>query len=267
MYAHFRLIRTVLLGAGLMLTCGSAMMAQAVPVVAGSIAQLASGGGQWTTTITLINTGTAPALATLNFFDNNGIPLQLPLRFPQNVLSPMTASMLTSTINAGAGLVIETAGLNTPLAVGWAQLITNGNVGGFAVFTATISPQQQQQAVVPLQNINPNPGAFVVWFDNTSGFSTGLALANVSTQPANIPVITRDATGVVLSTTETISLPAMGHTSFDLATQFEATARLRGTLELDTPPGGQISVLGLSFNPASAFTSVPVITKVVAAHL
>jgi hypothetical protein len=38
------------------------------------------------------------------------------------------------------------------------------------------------------------------------------------------------------------------------------TANLRGTVEFDEPANGQISVLGLSFNPASAFTSIPAIT-------
>jgi len=223
------------------------------------MAQLASG-GYWTTTITLINTGTEPALATLNFFGNNGNPLQLPLKFPQNALSPVTASTLTSTLNAGAGLIIETTGPDNQQAqVGWAQLLTNGNVNGFAVFTQTVaSRQEQQEAVAPLDN--RHAGAYVLWFDNTSGFATGVAVANTSTLPASITMIIRDDTGTV-SSTQTISLSARGHTSFDLGTQFGATAGLRGTLEFDTPPGGQISVLGLRFDPALAFTSVPAITE------
>ena len=49
---------------------------------AGSMAQIVSG-GQWNTTITLVNTGTTPAEVVLNFFDDNGNALTLPVAFPQ----------------------------------------------------------------------------------------------------------------------------------------------------------------------------------------
>jgi len=48
------------------------------PAGGSSIAHLASGGG-WSTTITLINADTAAAQVVLNFFDDNGNPLPLPL--------------------------------------------------------------------------------------------------------------------------------------------------------------------------------------------
>jgi hypothetical protein len=226
--------------------------------VAGSMPQIASGGGQWTTTITLINTGTQSAQATLNFFDDSGAPLPLPLTFPQNTLSPMTASTLNTTLNAGAGLIVATAGLSDPLVSGWAQLLTDGNISGFAVFTDAVTPQTQQEAVVPIQN--QNAAAYVLWYDNTNGFATGVAIANSSTQTAEITLVLRDDTGAQLST-QSLTLPAQGHMSFTLAPQFAVTANRRGTLEFDTPLGGQISVLGLRFNPESAFSSIPPLTK------
>ena len=227
---------------------------------AGSMAQLASGGGQWTTTITLLNTGTVPAEARLNFFDDNGNPLSLPLTFPQSPSSagPLLASTLDRTVNSGAALLIETAGLNNALAVGWAQLLANGTISGFAVFTASVTANQQQEAVVTLEN--RNAGAYVLWFDDTNNFATGVALANVSTQTVDVNVVMRDDTGTTFST-QTIILPAHGHTSFDLASRFGVTANRRGTLEFDTPPSGQISVLGLRFNPALAFSSIPSLAK------
>jgi hypothetical protein len=63
---------------------------------AGSMAQLASA-GYWTTTITLVNTGSTAVQARLNFFDNNGNPLTLPLSFPQS--SPAAGPLLAA--NAG----------------------------------------------------------------------------------------------------------------------------------------------------------------------
>ncbi|MGA2588737.1 MAG: carboxypeptidase regulatory-like domain-containing protein [Bryobacteraceae bacterium] len=244
---------------------------------AGSIADLVSGGGQWTTTFTLLNTGTSSAPATLNFSASGGTALQLPLTFPNNSsLSPGTASAFTDTIEADAGLLIETNGLNDPLAVGSAQLVTNGNIGGFAVLTDTFLPTQvqcspnpvcQTQAVEPFQNLAPG-APVVLWFDNTNGFSTGVALANVSTQSANVTVLIRDDNGNELST-QTIALSGLGQTSFNLTdsttwpqgANFAMTQNIRGTLEFDPPSSGQISVLGLSFNPAYAFTSIPVLVK------
>jgi hypothetical protein len=71
----------------------------------------------------------------------------------------------------------------------WKEVLSDGPVGGFAVFTDNVTSTQQQQAVVPLQSLNSS--SYLVWFDNTSGFSTAIAIANVSTQPANITMVIR----------------------------------------------------------------------------
>ncbi len=223
-----------------------------------SMAQLASGGG-WTTTITLINTDTSAAQVVLNFFDDNGSPLQLPLTFPQGSSSPVTTATLTRTVNAGAELVIQSTGpASQSTQVGWAQLLTpNGNVSGFALFAAP-SGNSLQEAVVPLEN--RTPGAFVLSFDNTSDCVTGVALANVDTKSASVGIVVRDDTGVVLLT-NSITLPAQGHTSFALATNYPVTSQRRGTVEFDMPANGRISVLGLRFNRTGAFSSIPAVAK------
>ena len=44
---------------------------------------------------------------------------------------------------------------------------------------------------------------------------------------------------------------------------FPVTANIRGTIEFDTPAGGQISVLGLRFTPPNnALTTIPAIANV-----
>jgi hypothetical protein len=240
------------------LAAGSAWGQQ---VVLGSMAQVACGGGQWTTTFTLINTGTTAANMTLNFFDDSGNALTLPFLFPQSATSA-TAASLTANMNPGSGLVIETNGLNGALVTGWAQLLSDGAVSGFAVFTDNVSSVQQQEAVVPLAN--RNDPAYMLWFDNTSGFSSGVALVNETATATTVNVVIRDDAGNQIST-RPLSLPAGGHSSFDLASTFPETALIRGTLEFDTPASGQIAVLGLRFNPETAFTSIPALTKTVAA--
>jgi len=103
--------------------------------LAGSMAQLASGGG-WDTTLTLVNTGVAPSEALVNFFGNDGSSLQLPLTFPQAPpASPLVASTLDRTLNPNSLLVVDTQQPNNPISqVGSAQLLTNGTISGFAIF-------------------------------------------------------------------------------------------------------------------------------------
>lgn len=225
---------------------------------AGAMAQIASG-ETWKTSITLVNTGAAAAQARLNFFDDNGLPLLLPLSFPQASLGgPTLASTLDRTLGPGAALVIEMTGPESqPVQVGWAQLLTSGNIGSFAVFRQT-SGNSDQEAVVPLEN--RTAAAYLLWYDNAAGYSTGVALANMAQQPASIGVVIRDDTGAV-AVSDSITLAAQGHTSFSLADRYTATAQRRGTVEFQTPAGGQISVLGLRFNPKGAFSTVPPLAK------
>jgi hypothetical protein len=221
------------------------------------ISHLASGGG-WTTTLTLLNTGSTPVQTAVNFFDNNGTPLQLPLTFPQNGNAPVTTASFKATVNAGAELLIQsTAPSGEPSQVGWAQILADGNLSSFAVFSQAAS-DSLQEAVVPTETRTPS--AFLLSFDNTNNYLTGVALANISTQPATIPVIIRDDTGNVMLN-NSLSLPGQGHTSFALTSNYPASAQRRGTIEFRTPSNGQISVLGLRFTPTGAFTTIPVATK------
>jgi hypothetical protein len=224
----------------------------------GSMAQMASG-GLWNTTITLVNNSSATATARLNFFDDNGRPFLLPLTFPQtSSAAPLLAFTLDRSLAPGAALVVQTAGQTSQATLsGWTQLLANGNISGFAVF-AWNTGGGQQEAVVPLEN--RNPGSFVLWFDNTGGYTTGVALANVAAQAASVGVIIRDDTGGLLSSSAK-TVPAQGHTQF-MATDLSAlTAGRRGTVEFQTPTGGQISVLGIRASPTSAITSTPAIAK------
>jgi hypothetical protein len=230
-----------------------------VPVLAnvttggGSMAHVASGGG-WQTVFTLVNTGTSSAQAQLSFFENNGQALLLPLTFVQSG-SSTTASTVIQTIAAGATLVVLTQGNNGVASVGSAQLTTDGNVGGFAIFRYNPTGQE---AIVPLETRNAS--AYVLAFDNTNGLVTGVALANVSNQAVNVPVILRDDTGASLGTA-TIGLAARGHRSFVLTSSYPLVAGKRGTVEFDTPAGGQISGLGVRATPSSAITTIPVLAK------
>ena len=237
----------------------------------GSMAHLAAQ-ENWTTSFTLVNKGTSMAQTRLSFFgdllDSSGNgPLTLPLTFPQpGAPLPGPNSVLNQNISANASLIVATAGAPpsppSPVLVGSAQLASTGAVDGFAIFHQIVTTQE---AVVPMETRNAS--SYLLAFDNTNGLVLGVAVENVSVQNAVIPVIIRDDTGAIISAPgTTISLGGTGHTAFVLSDTpfgFPVTANKRGTIEFDTPPGGQISVLGLRFTPPNnSLTTIPALANV-----
>jgi hypothetical protein len=224
----------------------------------------------WTTTFTLLNKDTASAQMNLSFFGDaqdpagNG-PLPLPLTFPQQPppAAPQQSSLLSLPLAANASLIVQTGGPQTPPVLqGSAQLAATGLVDGFAIFHQIVTTQE---AVVPMETRNAS--SYLLAFDNTSGLVLGVAVENVSSQNAVIPVIIRDDTGTIIGTKRTsISLGGNGHSSFvlsDLTNGFPETANIRGTIEFDTPAGGRISVLGIRFTPPNnALTTIPALANV-----
>ncbi len=229
-----------------------------VGTTGGSMTHIASGAG-WQTTFVLVNTGTSTAQATLNFFDDNGVPLSLPLSFPQTSGGTSTlAPSVVQPVAANASLWVQTAApVGAALLTGSAQLTTTGNVSGFVIFRYNLNGQE---AVVPLET--RNAGSYILAFDNTNGTATGVAVNAVSTLAQIIPVTLRDDTGNLLSGGPgSILLGANGHISFGLAERFPQTSGIRGTIEFDTPAGAQISVLGIRSPPALTFTTLPSLAK------
>jgi sugar lactone lactonase YvrE len=220
----------------------------------GAMAQLASA-GSWKTTITLVNTDSAPQKIRLSFFDDNGIPLALPLTFPQAPLAAGTfqAAVLDRTIDTGATLIIETTGPDAQaVSVGWAQLLYTGSINGSAVFQQTAGARRQE-ATVPLET--RNAGSYILSFDNISAAATGIALSSTSGPGSAIGIVIRDDAGALLLSSS-ITMPALGHTAFDLANNYVVAKDKRGTVELVAPADGHISVLGLRFNSTGAFTTI-----------
>jgi hypothetical protein len=222
----------------------------------GTMAHIASANG-WKTTFVLVNTGTSAAPVHLQFFDDYGNPLVLPLSFPQSGDGvSVFDSKIDRTLNAGATLLVESEGpLENPVQTGSAQLTTTGNISGFGIFR--FEPNGQE-ALVPLEDRNAS--SYILPFDNTAGISTGVAVSNSSWQVVSVPVIIRDDSGAQIGSSE-IPLAANGHGAFVLASQFPGTDGIRGTLEFVAPAGTQISVLGIRSPPTHTFTTLPTLTR------
>ena len=245
---------------------GTATLAYAVTLqssapklgLVGSMAHLISS-QDWTTTFTLVNTSTVDAQSELDLLGDDGNPLPLPLALPQQGVteSLVTTPSLDWTLASNASLIVQTdSPANVPLQSGSAQLTATGGVGGFAIFH--LNPTAQE-AVVPLETRNAS--FYLLAFDNTNGAALGVALANISAQAANVAVIVRDDTGVQIGS-GSLPVSASGHSAFVLSGMFPAAAGLRGTVEFDTPAGGQISVLGVRTTPPGTLTSVPALANV-----
>jgi hypothetical protein len=146
----------------------------------------------------------------------------------------------------------------TPL-VGWARVQAPAGIVGSAVLRQRTTTGQEQDALVPLETrVSP---AFIMPFDNTAGFITGVAFSNsADTGPADITVTARDVMGRQILT-DSINLPVRGHGYFSLPERYASLAGLRGSLEFRDQNGNNIAVVGLLFNPSGAFTSIPVVEK------
>ena len=219
----------------------------------GFLAHLASGGG-WKTTIVLENNGSTAAQAKLNFFDDQGRALPLPLSFPQGL--PATSSnAFTTTLQPGAVLLLESQGPDATLSTGSAQLFSDGAVSGFLIFRYVPSGQE---ASVPLQTGTAT--SYVLPFDTTTGLTTGIAVANVASTATAIPTVLRDDTGALLAN-DTITLNAQGHLSFVLTDRYSSALGKRGTIVFQTPAGGQIGAIAIRATAAGAYTTIPASTR------
>ena len=211
----------------------------------------------WTTMFTMVNNTGSSNQVRFSLFGSNldasggGNPLQLPLNLPQQAsLGVLLGASLDNTLSPNASWIVSTGGQGiAPVQTGSAQVSATGALGGFAIFHRF---SDAQEAVVPLTAGTPNAPSYLLAFDNTNGIVTSVAVANVSSQTANIGYIIRDDTGAQIGSGTLAALPGNGQIAFvlpDAATGFPVTANKRGTVEFDTPAGGQISVLGIRNTP------------------
>jgi hypothetical protein len=218
------------------------------------LSQLADGGagGEWQTTLTLVNLDTQPALYTLRFWAQSGLPLAVPIT---GQLSPVQS--LQNTIPTGGVHTIVTKGEATPLIQGWTELVSTNAIGGLAVFRQRIPGQTGNAAVVTAV---PRARNLVLPYDNTEGALTSIALVNVeSTRSSTLAIGLYDEAGGLFGS-ELLQLPPRGQEAFLLIDRLPALRNRRGILRISTPDG-EISGLALRFNPTGAFTSIPLFVR------
>jgi hypothetical protein len=221
----------------------------------GSLAHIAVG-GWWTTVITLVNTSASPvAVSVVLHGDDGSVLTSLSVTTTQQgVTQAATAGSVNAVLNPNTTFLISAGDPTAQTVVGWADVLSSGPVGGFAIFRSTPDFGSPSEGTVPLQT--QTPSAIVLPYDDTAGFVMGVALANLSTSSASITATVWDDSGTNLGS-QTITIAGSGHTSFVLPTQIPLTAGKRGIVRFQTSSTSGITGLGLRFSPFGTFTSVP----------
>ena len=224
------------------------------PILArtGVFSHIAAGGG-WTTVITLVNPSSTAVPVTVAFHNDDGSALTMPVTtMYQGASQATTTSSVNATISPDATLLISMGNGATSTVVGWADVLTSGALGGYAIFRTSGPNSPVSEGTVPLQA--QFPSTVTLPYDNTAGFVMGVALVNLSTSSANITATIRDANGNQLGA-QTITIEGSGHDSFVLPNDLPQTAGQLGVVQFQATGG--VAGLGLRFSPFGTFTSVP----------
>jgi hypothetical protein len=210
-------------------------------------------GGGWLTAVTVVNLENHPANFDVLFFNDNGTDFNVP------VAGVGLFRGVHVSLTVAGSLTFQTTGTNAKLASGWALLskTTNDSIGIMAIFRQSIPGQQSQEAVVPA--VNQFENHFLLLFDNTQQFVTGVAVANPTVNSVVIPVNIRNELGQIIDTQQ-FSLGPYSHMAFGLPATWRSTVGIRGTVEFLTSGFG-IGALGLRFD-GFAFTSLNVLANV-----
>ena len=215
------------------------------------IPQVADGAG-WATTIVLTNTTSGDLPFTLNFKQAvpNGAGVTTPWSPPFRDSTPLNFN-----IPAGSSIFLRTPGNATALSQGWAELVADPRVTGYAIFTQ-LSGGRAQDSTAPAVLASSR---ILVPFDNTSGLIMAIALVNPNPSAETVSVNFRTTDGTTSTNTVVPALPSQGQIAFLMRdpSYFPETAGKSGLAEFYVS-SGTISIIALRANPSGAITSAPV---------
>jgi hypothetical protein len=225
----------------------------------GSFAQIAYG-GSWQTTFTLLNESTTlVAFVTLNFFGDNGLPLNVPIQ------GAGTTTSYAFTIPPGGLQSVVLSSSDSVTSQGWASIDagSSGIVRGQASFRFLLPNKVISEAVVPLSTsgsavcVVPSPASdvIVVPFDNTTGqYVTSLALANTTQGSLFVQIEFVDQSNTPL-VADTLSLTPRQHVAVVTPQAYPALAGKKGTLRIHESTS-KVTVLGLLSNATNSITTI-----------
>jgi len=213
-----------------------------------AVPHFADGNG-WKSTLVLVDESPSPQTANVYFFDPNGGQVSLP------IVGIGSTNVLGTTFTGNDSTFGETAGSASTTTTGWMQIETSGHIHGTLIFRQRVQGRPDFEASIPIVPAIQND---VIPFDNTNGFSTGLAMVNPFSVINQYSIIFRTESGVILGSHQ-ITLAVRNQTSFSVSQMFPETAGQRGSMQLTVAgSGGQngFNWIALRFNPTGAFTTL-----------
>jgi hypothetical protein len=216
--------------------------------------QIAAGGG-WETIVVLLNLGPRVDF-TLRFYDDYGQPVPYTFRtYPEMevVTSPAIEGYLSprGSFNFSLYDVGDTH-------VAWAVLSYDtafARMGAYTILRQFGKDRPPAEAIVPLSSTHDS--RFCMPFDNIQGFTSAMAIVNPSTSTSHATVVVYDLNGAEI-TRDYLTLPPGNHRAFAIPAQFPSTAGTLGTIYVESDTS-MLAAMGLRFNPAGAFTTVPIL--------
>ena len=219
---------------------------------------LADGGGFLTEYIITNPTG-APITCRLTFWQDSGASLLVSL----NGAGPLPTYVVM--VPGHSTQFLSTPGTGN-LVTGWALAENVSQLGVIAAFRRQVANAPESEATVPG---TPGTAGFAMAFDETAGYHTGFALANVSAFDTVIEnLYFYDTTGALIFSDSSHTLEPHQHESFLFSDRYGAQiAGKRGTVRVyygaqGTPTNGTVGLtgLGLRVNPGGTFTSLATTT-------
>jgi len=204
-----------------------------------TLPHVADGNG-FDTMVLLVNTGTADAAYSLQFFNQIGTQVMYQL--------DPTQSGMTGIIPAGSQAIVRTAGSGGSTNLGWGQLTAPPAVKGMLIYQQQASPTSFQEGSAPFTAPSQH---FFFPFDNTGTSTTSIGFVNPSsTQAANVTFTARYESG------GTDAVPAFNMSPLQQIAQpvtsiWPSTAGQRGLIEVNS--NTPIGMVAFRFQ-GSAFT-------------
>ena len=208
-----------------------------------TIPHIASGGG-WTTTVRLTNTSNWLSLVTLKFYDPSGT--NNPFFVNGNYMTEYSVGLPG---NGSTDVV-----MSDPNSLKTGSLEIKTVYGSGVVAQSTYSNNLFEATI---SSSIPNKDEFVMPFDNSGPYSTGLALVNYLNYPQEVFFTFYDNFGSQIHV-DKLSIPAKGQTSLTLDIMFPQTKSKIGSVKVKTVRAS-LTGFGLRFNKEkSYFTTVPI---------
>ena len=162
------------------------------------------------TSIFLFNPRAYAASANVSFRDDNGLPLQIP--FAKDGV-PIFSATIDIALPPFGSAEIVTSGLSPTVTQGYAVVLRKiGSMLALASFRQRIPGRPDFEATLPAEL--PTAAINACPFDNTNGFSTGIALLNPDSIPAQYVLSFYDSNGISV-TEQLITLRSLQKSAFD----------------------------------------------------